>query len=902
VTETVQRPTAIHRPTAIARLVAFAAARAWIVAALGLVLAIVAVGYVAGHFSINTNTDALLSPDLLYRKSESAFAKLFPQSDTQVVVVIDAKTPELAEEAAAGLAAKLAADPKMFPSVQRPDGGPFWAQEGLLFASTADVQSSMKHLIDAEPFLGPMAADPSVRGLMSSFQTALTGVKAGQTQLSAIVGPIGKLDGALETLEAGGRANFSWLGLIGGGPPDARQLRKLILVNPTLDYAALEPGAEASRVIRNDAKSLGFDPAHGVRVRLTGPVPLQDEEFGTLAERALPIAIAAFCAIVLMLWFAVRSAKTIVAILATTLVGLASAAALGLVIFGSFNVISIAFIPLFVGLGIDFGIQLSVRYRAEHQPGESWRHALEEAGQAMGRPLALAASAIAAGFLAFAPTAYHGVSQLGVIAGAGMLIALGLNLTLLPALIEILKPTPAQPKPPRESITRLDRLILGNRWRIVGGAIAAGVFCAALMPFLHFDFNPIHLRSPKTESVSTLFDLFNDPNVAPDTLEAVRPNLAAAEALAARLRRLPEVASVRTLADFVPSDQPAKLAAIQDASNLVGLTLDPIVTAPPPTDGEVVQSLEATAASLQQAAATADPTTAEKARRLASALQKLAAGTPALRAQASAMLITPLNTMLDQVRGALAAQPITLANLPPEIASQWITPDGRARVSIAPQGNANDNVVLGRFIDAVGAIAPDATGTPIGIREGGRTVVAAFLEAGVLSFLAITALLFLVLRRARDVAITMAPIVLTGLLTLGSCVIIGQPLNFANIIALPLLFGIGVAFHIYFVMSWRSGGSHLLTSSLARAVFFSAMTTATGFGSLWLSSHPGTASMGELLMFSLVWTLVSALIFQPALMGAPPATAAEDAAEGALADDPAVRKRTRHRRRLKNRP
>jgi uncharacterized protein len=877
VTETTQRPTAIVRPTAIARLVAFAAARAWIVAALGLLLAIAAVGYVGGHFSINTNTDALLSPDLPYRKSETAFAKLFPQSATQVVVVIDAKTPELAEEAAAGLAAKLASNPKMFPSVQRPDGGAFWSQEGLLFAPTTSVQSSMQHLIAAEPFLGPMAADPSLRGLMASFQTALTGVNAGQTQLSAIASPIGRLDEAIETMEAGGNVSFSWLAMIGGGPPDPRQLRKLILVNPALDYGALEPGAEASQVIRDDARSLEFDAAHGVRVRLTGPVPLQDEEFGTLAERALPIALAAFGAIVLMLWFAVRSPKTIVAILATTLVGLASAAALGLVIFGSFNVISIAFIPLFVGLGIDFGIQLSVRYRAEHQPGETWRYALEEAGQAMGRPLALAASAIAAGFLAFAPTAYHGVSQLGVIAGAGMLIALALNLTLLPALIEILKPTPAPPKPPRESINRLDHLILGNRWRVVGGAVAAAAICAALMPFLRFDFNPIHLRSPKTESVSTLFDLFNDPNVAPDTLEAVEPNLARAQGLAARLRLLPEVAGVRALADFVPADQPAKLAAIQDASNLVDLTLNPIVTAPPPSDGEVVQSLGATVASLQQAATTADPATADKARRLAAALQKLAAGPPELRAKASAMLITPLNTMLDQIRGALAAQPITLANLPPEIASEWMTPDGRARVSIAPKGDANDNIVLGRFIDAVGAVAPDATGTPIGIREGGRTVVAAFLEAGVLSFVAITGLLFLVLRRVRDVAITMAPIILTGLLTLGSCVIIGQPLNFANIIALPLLFGIGVAFHIYFVMSWRSGGSHLLTSSLARAVFFSAMTTATGFGSLWLSSHPGTASMGELLMFSLVWTLVSALLFQPALMGAPPASASDAA-------------------------
>ncbi|HLY79181.1 MAG TPA: hypothetical protein VKQ70_07390, partial [Caulobacteraceae bacterium] len=297
---------------------------------------------------------------------------------------------------------------------------------------------------------------------------------------------------------------------------------------------------------------------------------------------------------------------------------------------------------------------------------------------------------------------------------------------------------------------------------------------------------------------------------------------------------------------------------------------------PPPTDAEVRQSLAATASDLRGVAVGAD-SAAANARRLASALEKLASGSPQMRAEASALLITPLGIMLDQIRGALAAQPVTLASLPPDITRDWRTSDGRYRVSISPKGDANQDAVLVRFIDAVSKVAPDATGDPIDIREGGRTVVGAFIEAGVLSFIAITLLLFLVLRRVRDVAITMAPIVLTGLLTLGSCVVIGQPLNFANIIALPLLFGIGVAFHIYFVMSWRAGGSHLLTSSLARAVFFSALTTATGFGSLWLSSHPGTASMGKLLMISLVWTLVSALLFQPALMGAPPATAHLDA-------------------------
>ena len=197
------------------------------------------------------------------------------------------------------------------------------------------------------------------------------------------------------------------------------------------------------------------------------------------------------------------------------------------------------------------------------------------------------------------------------------------------------------------------------------------------------------------------------------------------------------------------------------------------------------------------------------------------------------------------------------------------TRDGRIRVSALPRGDSNQNRILEGFINAVVKIAPDATGGPVGLLLTGRTIVNAFIEAGALSFVAITLILFIALRRPRDVAITMAPIVLTGLLTLGSCVVLGLPLNYANIIALPLLFGIGVAFHIYFVMAWRAGGAHLLQSSLARGIFFSAMTTATGFGSLWASSHPGTASMGKLLMISLVWTLVSALLFQPALMGPP---------------------------------
>ncbi len=867
-------PPAAPRPSLIARLVARATARPALVAIAGLALAAVAVLFAATHFSLSTSEDDLISPKLPYRQAEARLARQFPGLDPQIVVVIQASTAELAEQSAAALTEKLAADPVHFTTVWRPDGGPFWAKEGLLFEPTADVQSGMKQLIAAEPFLGPMAADPSLRGLTASISTALQGVTTGQAQLSALSPPMTALAGSLEKLESGEPAVFSWQSLISGQDP--RQLRKIIFVNPRLDYSQLEPGAAASDAIRADAKALGLTAPNGVSVRLTGSTPMEDDEFGSLADRALPIAILAVAAIILMLWLATRSARIIVAILVTTAAGLAVAAALGLAIFHTFNVISIAFIPLFVGLGIDFGIQLSVRYRSEHTPDVSNRDALIAAGEGMGRPLALAAFAIAAGFLAFAPTAYIGVSQLGIIAGVGMLVALALNLTLLPALLVLLAPQPVEPGPPPTEVTRIDDFILARRRWVLGISIGAAVVCAALLPLLSFDFNPIHLRDPKSESIATYFDLIRDPNFTPDTLEAVRPKLAAAQALAARAMQLPEVADARTAADFVPTDQPAKLAAVADAAQLLDLTLNPIVTSPAPSDAEVVQSLTSTAAALRQAGAGADRASAD-ARRLADAFDKLAKGPPALRTRADQVIMGPFATTLSQIQSALAAEPVTLATLPPELLRDWITADGQALVSISPKGDSNNDAVLTRFIDAVTKIAPDATGTPFGIRQGGRTVVEAFIEAGVLSFVAITLLLFLVLRRVRDVAITMAPIILTGLLTLGSCVLIGQPMNFANIIALPLLFGIGVAFHIYFVMSWRAGGSHLLTSSLARAVFFSALTTATGFGSLWLSRHPGTASMGKLLMISLLWTLVSALLFQPALMGEPRHAPAPDA-------------------------
>ena len=823
--------------------------------------------YTALHFNMDTDSAKLISPKLPWRQREIRFDRLFPQRNNLILVVIDGATPERAEEAASLLAAKLGARKDLFPIVRRPDGGAYFEQNGLLFLSEEDVAATTNALIKAQPFLGTLASDPSLRGVMDSLSIALKGVARGDAKLADL-----KLAGFADTLgeiASGGSAFLPWQSLITGRTSEQRT-RNFLEVQPALDFNALSPGAAASDAIRQAARDLELTQDQGVSVRLTGPVPLQDEEFATLAERAWLMGMVMLLAVTATLWLAVRSFRIIAAILVTLFVGLALTMAIGLAEVGTFNIISIAFVALFVGIGVDFAIQFSVRYRAERFAKSDLRQALIGAGKGVGTPLALAALATAAGFFSFLPTDYVGVAELGLIAGIGMIVALVLAVTMLPALLMLMQPESEAEEIGFSALAPLDRFLIRRRGPIRIAAALLGIAALASVAFLKVDFNPLDLRSRKVESMATLYDLMKDPQTSPNTIDVLAPSLGAAEQLTGRLMNLPEVGQVLMLEAFIPQDQPKKLAMIADASLLLDATLNPFVLKPPPTDGETVASFLSTAQALRAAAEKDTSDAAADARRLAAALERLAHGDKIYRMRAVTALIPGLNTLLDQLRASLSAQPVMPQSMPKDLVRDWVAPDGTARLQVFPKDTTNDAAALDKFSAAVLKVAPEATGTPISIQQSGNTIMGAFVEAGILSFIAITVMLALILRRRRDVIMTIVPLVLTGLLTLATCVAIRLPLNFANVIALPLLFGIGVAFNIYFVVAWRAGANNLLQSSLTRAVIFSALTTASGFGSLWLSSHPGTASMGELLMISLGWTLATTLFFLPALLGPPP--------------------------------
>jgi predicted exporter len=314
----------------------------------------------------------------------------------------------------------------------------------------------------------------------------------------------------------------------------------------------------------------------------------------------------------------------------------------------------------------------------------------------------------------------------------------------------------------------------------------------------------------------------------------------------------------------VPEDQPAKLAIIADAASVLGATLTQ-ATPPVPITPEQIRLAAKTALAHIDPALAKLPADHPLAH-IAADLRLLAVAPDAVAMVTDTALTRFLPAELNRLRLALSAMPSTRADIPPDLRRDWLLADGRARVQVLVKPGARDSHSLAAFADEIRGVAPEAGGSAITIVETAATVVGAFRHAAIFALIAITIILFVALRRVLDVALVLAPLLLAAALTVLVCIAVGLSLNFANIIALPLLLGVGVSFNIYFVMNWRAGRRQMLGSATARAVVFSALTTGTAFGSLAASGHPGTASMGVLLLISLACTLVASLIFVPALL------------------------------------
>lgn len=836
-----------------------------IVLLLAALLAALSLYATAHRLGIDTDADHLFSAQLPWRQQSMALARQFPQFSDTLTAVVRAPTPEEARIAAQALNQKLSVDHVHFRSSNTPGISPFFNREGLLLLPPKELASTLDSMLQAQPLLGPLATDPSARGLFKGIDLMVEGVRRGMADdLSSYDAALGNVAKSMEDALSGHASPLSWQALLTPELVGKHGGQEFVLIHPVLDHTALEPGHAATEAMLRMAAELPGVRSGRVHVDYTGSVPLSDEEFASLTDRAGPIAIGSSVLLVFWLVLALGSWRLIVPVVLTLITGLIYTFGFAAFAVGRLNLVSLAFAVLFVGLAVDFGIQFGVRLRARQSSDRNFQGSLHDTAHRVASQIGLAALATSCGFLAFAPTAFTGVAELGIIAGAGMLLALLCTLTVLPALLRLLAGSAPHAEVALPGGAAADDWL--NRRRqcvlVVFALLGmAGLCCAISLPF---DANPLHTKRSDSEAMRTLTSLMDDPTTNPFTMDILVKDLTAAGNLGERLGKLPEVAQVVSGADFVPAGQSDKLEQIQQASDLMYAVLNPGEQAAPPSYAEMRAAARDASESIASVSDKLAPNS--PLRRIGKVLARLAQGTDAQMAAANQALVQFLPYTLHQLGDSLSAQPITVQSLPDDLRRDWFAPDGRVRVQVTPTARAQNTAGLRSFVQAVQQLAPDAAGSAVDTIKAADTILVAFRQAAIYATLAIGVVLLLVLRRWRDAGLVLATLLMSALLTALLARLCGISINFANIIALPLLLGVGVSFNVYFVMNWRQGMQQFLGSPTARAILFSALTTGTAFGSLAIARHPGTASMGTLLLLSLLAVLLSTFAFLPAML------------------------------------
>jgi len=845
---------------AVARVVDMCQRHAAAVLAVAIVISICAVAYLIENLRIDTDTEGMLSADLAFRQNAMALDRAFPQLDDNLLIVLEAPDADAADDAVRGLVEAMRARSDVFSSVFAAEADPFLRQHGFLYLQTSELEELATRLAAAQPFLGSLWQNPNLAGLAGMLELmARAGTDAPTLDEAASV--LGSMAGVAERARTDEDAGLVWSDVIMASKQVTGTVRRLVQTRPKLDYGSLHPAARASDAVHDIARSQGLS-GQGIKIRLTGSAALESDELKSVEAGMGLAGLISLVIVVVVLMAGLRSLGVLVALVVTLLSGLLWTGAFAILALGSLNLISVAFAVLFVGLSVDFGIHFVLRAFEYAGVSSDWAGALAKGGRSVGGSLAICALTTAIAFFSFMPTTYVGLAELGLIAGVGMFVALLCNLTLLPALLRLLIRKPPALRPQHTA----SHAVLRSR-KLAALIVCIGIVSALGSGYLatgtRFDFDPMNLKDPQAPSMRTLFDLMNDGTIQPYSAEILAEDTAAAEKLIPVLAALDTVDRVDSIFSLIPNDQAAKLAVIDRMVLFLGpafFTPAGDVTLP---DMDLEKASDRILRTL--AVLTDDAVIGASAKRLAAALE--GAGTEQLQ-RINQALFRNLPGRLNDLVAALDAGEINIANLPDELKSRYLSVDGRTRLEVMPKQDLRDQVALRAFVAEVQAKAPHATGSPIIIVEAGRAVLDAFAVALVISLLAIGAVLLVVLRRIGDVLLVFAPVCVAALWTLAVSTIAGVPFNFANVIVLPLLFGLSVDFGVHIVLRQRADdhGHDAMATTTPRAILLSALTTLGSFGSIMLSGHPGTASMGLLLSIAISLSLVAILVFLPALM------------------------------------
>lgn len=841
---------------------------AWLIVITALLLTGASIYYAKDHLGVNNNSSEMLSPDLPFQQNTKRAETAFPQDTNAILFVVDTRTPEETSIVASKLLAHLNNAPDYFESSYIPDDNAFFRQQALLYLSTEELDKLASNLTDAQPFIGFLAQNYHLKGLFEILTKALENKDSviGQS-LPALLSAIST---TIDKTAKGESSPISWQQVL-NPDSDSNKTRRIVISKPKIHFQSMMPVAAAIEKARDISTQLKLETP-GSNIRITGDIALQHEELEDIGTGAMLSGIGSLTLVLLILFRCFRSIKLLLATLITLLMGLTLTAGFAAVAIGHLNVISVSFAALYIGLGVDFAIHMNLHYRDEIVNGHDNRLAIKKALHSVGFSLFLCALTTSIGFFAFVPTDYKGVSELGLISGVSMFIGLLVSLFVLPALLTLFKLKRADPFHQSDQPTFLQTFPFRYKKAIRICTALLTFACLFAIPYISFDSNPVNMRNPKAISVITFKDLLHSKTDSPYALYALSNTLEQTQQLSKKLEQLPTVHGTITLESLVATDQEDKLYTIEDLSMILGAQLSQFDTPLAPSDSiAVLRDFQKTITQLIDAnAKSVDPAVLLKLN--TSIEQFIAASSQSENPQTMALtldnnILGLLPQTMRTLNQSLAAYEFSLADLPVYIRELWLSPDGIYRTMIMPEQDLNIPANLTQFTRDVQSIDPTTTGLPVGEQASGDAVVSAFQQAFTTSLIIISLLLLIILKSFKKTLLVMGPLLVAGLLTCTVNIFLGIPFNFANIIALPLLLGMGVDSGIHIMHCLHENlddNNHLLQTSTARGVMFSSVTTMSSFISLALIPHFGISSMGITLAVGISFTLLCTLIILPA--------------------------------------
>ena len=876
-----------------------------------LLLAVLSIWYTVAKLEFLTNRSALVGADKKYHKIFLEFRKEFP-AEEDIVVVVESEQMEKNRQFVERLGAKLEAattrvairpgsketiETNVFAHVFYKGDLKMMGRKALQFVPEPDLAEMQRTLLNFRPFLLQFT---KATNLVSLFDLVNRQIATARNEDSAENRAMVRAFPALERIvdqatdglvRSGIPPSPGVNALFDGGQQAEQQLYitfgagRIYLV--TAQAAGPAVRGEAVARFRQSVSETELE-VPGLNVGITGEPVLELDEMLQSQKDTTVATIISLVLVALIFIYGYHETGRPLKATVCLLVGLAYTMGFTTLTVGHLNILTITFLPILVGIAIDFGVHLITRYEEELRRGRPEKVALEKAIVNTGMGIFTGALTTAGAFFAMAATDFKGIQEMGIICGGGLMVSLVPMMTLLPVLLlrgrqNVLD---HQLGPALESKAAVEvdkRARLENLWLrrpITTMSIVAVLTALALIPArqVEFDYNLLHMQSRGLPAV-----LFQDKLIKSSPRSVlfgaiVATNAMQATNLIAILTNLPTVSTVDSMAPYLTADIGGKLKLIEEIKQIASeIHFQPVDKAPVDIAAldRSLFSLHGYLALIASKVETSEPSLHKQVlslRQSVSALrQRLLLdetnATAGKLAQFQQALFNDVHQTFDSIRQQDDSGRLTADDLPETLRNRFIGVSGKHLLQVYPKHNIWDRKAQEAFVADLRKIDPLATGTPVQLLEYTTLLKQSFEEAAMFSLIAISILVFIHFRKVSCVVLSLIPVGVGFLWMVGLMGIFGMPFNPANIMTLPLVVGIGVTNGIH-ILNRFAEEQHpsILAKSTGKAVLVSGLTTIAGFGSLIAAKHQGIESLGYIMAIGTATCMIVGLTFVPALL------------------------------------